>query len=119
MTKEEEETHAFVLPLVLFLLEIKNKKTRSTLPPPPRNNKQAHCVAASFYDGDAALGVDPTRDPEQSVGRVCDLFGVAPRGQTVLLLEPEGGTDRGQLARSTVTFIRPQRWSELDDALED
>ena len=29
------------------------------------------------------------------MGRVCDLFGVAPRGQTVLLLEPEGGTRKG------------------------
>lgn len=83
---------------------------------------QAHCVAASFYDGDAALGIDAKKDPGQSVGHVCDLFGVAPRGATVLLLEPtvllpEGRG--GELARSTVTFIRPQRWSELDYALED
>ena len=84
---------------------------------------QAHCVAASFYDGDAALGIDASEQPEQAVGRVCDLFGVAPRGQTVLLLEPaenEKGKGGGELAaRSTVTFIRPQRWSELDYALED
>ena len=78
----------------------------------------AHCVAASFYDGDAALGVDPRKEPEESVGKVCDLFGVAPRGATTLLLEPE---EKGssELSRSTVTFVRPQRWSELDYALED
>ena len=81
---------------------------------------QAHCVAASFYDGDAALGIDASEDPGQSVGKVCDLFGVAPRGATVLLLEPaEEKKGNGELARSTVTFIRPQRWSELDYALED
>ena len=81
---------------------------------------QAHCVAASFYDGDAALGVDPSTDPDQSVGKVCDLFGVAPRGPTVLLLEPEASSKNGkELARSTVTFVRPQRWSELDYALEE
>lgn len=80
---------------------------------------QAHCVAASFYDGDAALGINAREDPGQSVGHVCDLFGVAPRGATVLLLQPEGGGSRGEVARSTVTFIRPQRWSELDYALED
>jgi len=82
---------------------------------------QAHCVAASFYDGDAALGIDPATEPDQSVGKVCDLFGVAPRGVTVLLLEPEETeTKNGKVdPRSTVTFIRPQRWSELDYALED
>ena len=51
------------------------------------------------------------------MGKVCDLFGVAPRGATVLLLEPE--EKNAELARSTVTFIRPQRWSELDYALGD
>lgn len=63
---------------------------------------QATCLAASWYELSAATGNRNTQH-----GHVCDLFGPAPRGDTMLVLAP---TRAGAAA---TTSVRAARWSQV------